>query len=100
MAELYKRGQSQGSGGVNPPTTARTPPPAPAPNPGGTPPGQVANAILINEALMDYELLNGTPAANIEQLVTDGFLTSIPNPPAGMQWVINQEGTVDVVSSV
>jgi prepilin-type N-terminal cleavage/methylation domain-containing protein len=93
MAEMYKRNQD--SGEVNF-----------IPNPGltvnqqkeagnassassGTP-----GAFTINDALMDYEGLNGQPATSIEQLLDEEYLSEIPDPPAGMQWVINSQGNV------
>lgn len=48
----------------------------------------------LNDALIDYESLNGRPASSLQELVDDGFLTSIPNPPSGTAWVLNEDGTV------
>jgi hypothetical protein len=98
MAEMYKRGQSQGSGGVNyvpregqqgdgqqSGNQASNAPSASSGTPG---------ASVINNALMDYEGLNGQQATTVQQLLDQGYLSSIPDPPAGMQWVINSQGNV------
>ena len=52
----------------------------------------------INDALMDYQTLTGQPAGNLDDLVSSGVLSSLPDPPAGMQWQYNpQTGTVSAV---
>jgi hypothetical protein len=51
-------------------------------------------AIAINDALMDYEGLNGQPATSIQQLLDEKYLSEIQDPPDGMQWVINNRGNV------
>ena len=93
MAELYKRNQD--SGGVNfipnPRLTASQQNKANnAPSASSGTPG----AIAINDALMDYEGLNGQPATSIQQLLDEKYLSEIPNPPDGMEWVINSQGNV------
>ena len=99
MAEMYKRGQSQGSGAVN------FVPPGGGQQGGGQQSGNQASnapsassgtpgAVAINNALMDYEGLNGQQATTVQQLLDQGYLSSIPDPPAGMQWVINSQGNV------
>ncbi len=97
MAELYKRGQSQGQAAAQPrfnlPPAAGGQPAAGQPSSGA--PG-IPGAISINDALMDYEGLNGQPARNLQQLVDEGYLPSIPAAPDGMQWVINQQGNVSL----
>ena len=100
MAELYKRSQStnQGSRGASP-----------IPNPGLTVSQQnkASNALsassgtpgatTINDALMDYEGLNGQSATSVQQLLDQGYLSSIPDPPEGTQWVINNQGNVALI---
>ena len=100
MAELYKRSQSanQGSRGVSP-----------IPNPGLTVSQQnkasnassassgTPGATTINDALMDYEGLNGQSATSVQQLLDQGYLSSIPDPPEGTQWVINNQGNVALI---
>jgi len=93
MAELYKRNQD--SGGVNfipnPRLTASQQNKANnAPSTSSGTPGAVA----INNALMDYEGLNGQPATSIQQLLDEKYLSEIPDPPDGMEWVINSQGNV------
>ncbi len=52
-----------------------------------------ANYIEINDAIMDYAALNdGEVPENVDQLVDDGFLTQVPDPPSGTMWVISPEG--------
>lgn len=51
----------------------------------------------INDALMDYQALNGVPATSIQQLLEEGYLNSIPDPPAGYQWAINYQGNVTTI---
>ena len=48
----------------------------------------------LNDALIDYESLNGQPATSLQQLVDDGFISDIPDPPTGTIWVLNADGTV------
>jgi hypothetical protein len=97
MAEMYKRGQ--GSGAVN------FVPPGGGQQGGGQQSGNQASnapsassgtpgAVAINNALMDYEGLNGQQATTVQQLLDQGYLSSIPDPPDGMQWVINSQGNV------
>jgi len=100
MAELYKRSQStnQGSRGASP-----------IPNPGLTVSQQnkasnassassgTPGATTINDALMDYEGLNGQSATSVQQLLDQGYLSSIPDPPEGTQWVINNQGNVALI---
>ena len=99
MAGMSKRGQSQGSGRTN------YIPPAGSQQSGSQQSGNKAStassassgtpgAITINDALVDYEGLNGEPATSVRQLLNEGYLSSIPDPPAGMQWVINNQGNV------
>ena len=97
MAEMYKR--AQGSGAVN------FVPPGGGQQGGGQQSGNQASnassassgipgAIAINDALMDYEGLNGQPATSIQQLLDEEYLSEIPDPPDGMRWVINSQGNV------
>ena len=99
MAEMSNRGQSQSSGKTN------YIPPAGSQQSGSQQSGNKAStassassgtpgATTINDALVDYEGLNGEPATSVRQLLDEGYLTSIPDPPAGMEWVINNQGNV------
>ena len=99
MAEMYKRGQSQGSGAVNfvPPAGGQQGDGQQSGNQASNAPSASSGtpgAIVINNALMDYEGLNGQQATTVQQLLDQGYLSSIPDPPAGMQWVINSQGNV------
>ena len=95
MIELYKkRAQSEDSGGVNPITNpgltvSQQNEASNAPGASSGTPG----AMAINDALIDYEELNGESATSVQQLL-NGYLSSIPDPPEGMQWVINGQGNV------
>ena len=101
MAEMSKRGQSQSQGSRK----TNYIPPAGSQQSGSQQSGNQAStassassgtpgATINNDALVDYEGLNGEPATSVRQLLDEGYLTSIPAPPAGMKWVINNKGNV------
>nr|ADI18480.1 hypothetical protein [uncultured Verrucomicrobiales bacterium HF4000_13K17] len=49
---------------------------------------------VINRALTDYKTNLGAQAAKLQDLVNEGYLNSIPDPPAGTKWVLNPDGTL------
>lgn len=49
----------------------------------------------INDAIIDYAALNdGSSPPSVATLVTEGYLTSLPNPPTGNIWVIKEDGSL------
>ena len=49
----------------------------------------------INDAIIDYAALNGgSSPPSVTTLVTEGYLTSLPNPPTGNIWVIKDDGSL------
>ena len=49
----------------------------------------------INDAIIDYAALNGgSSPPSVATLVTEGYLTSLPNPPTGNIWVIKDDGSL------
>jgi hypothetical protein len=52
------------------------------------------NLSAINRALTDYKTNLGAQAAKLQDLVNEGYLNSIPDPPVGMKWVLNPDGTL------
>ena len=93
MAEMYKRNQDSGEVNFIPNPRLTVNQQKEAGNSSSASPG-TPGAFTINDALMDYEGLNGQPATSIEQLLDEEYLSEIPDPPAGMQWVINSQGNV------
>jgi hypothetical protein len=44
---------------------------------------------------MEYaEFNDDNPPENVDQLVEDGHLTEVPDPPSGTMWVISPEGAL------
>jgi hypothetical protein len=93
MAEMYKRNQDSGEVNFIPNPGLNASQQNKASNAPSTSPG-IPGAIAINDALMDYEGLNGQPATSIQQLLDEEYLSEIPDPPDGMEWVINSQGNV------
>ena len=93
MAEMYKRNQDSGEVNFIPNPRLTVNQQKEAGNASSASSG-TPGAFTINDALMDYEGLNGQPATSIEQLLDEEYLSEIPDPPAGMQWVINSQGNV------
>jgi len=56
--------------------------------------GRASADEMINRALTDYKTNLGAQAAQLQDLVNEGYLNSIPEPPAGMKWVLNPDGTL------
>ena len=49
----------------------------------------------INDAIIDYAALNGgSSPPSVTTLVTEGYLTSLPDPPTGNIWVIKEDGSL------
>ena len=49
----------------------------------------------INDAITDYAALNdGSSPPSVTTLVTEGYLTTLPNPPTGNVWVIKDDGSL------
>ena len=61
---------------------------------------QAGNATIpgyttINDAITDYAALNdGSSPPSVATLVSEGYLTSLPNPPTGNIWVIKDDGSL------
>ena len=61
---------------------------------------QAGNATIpgyttINDAITDYAALNdGSSPPSVATLVSEGYLTSLPNPPSGNVWVIKDDGSL------
>ena len=56
--------------------------------------GRASADEVINRALTDYKTNLGAQAAQLQDLVNEGYLNSIPDPPAGTKWVLNPDGTL------
>ena len=93
----YGNGGSGGSGGrsgTGSGTGSGTSSVPPSPN------WQAGNATIpgyttINDAIMDYAALNdGSSPPSVATLVTEGYLTSLPDPPSGNVWVIKDDGSL------
>jgi hypothetical protein len=56
--------------------------------------GGISGQNLITLAVLEYETENGRLPSSLQQLLDEEYLSSIPDPPPGMQWEINNQGEV------
>jgi len=71
-----------------PPALNAPPTPSPQPTPGGPTGVGQADLDAVNQALRQYVRVKKVVPRDVQELVSSGFVPSLPSPPAGKKYVI------------